>query len=194
MQLYTKIAIALILGVVAGLAANILGLGWLTSALMAIEPAGSAWIRLITMVVVPLVVASLIVGTASLGDVTKLGRIGGKTIAYYLATTAIAVSIGLLLSNLVSPGSHMDPAVLDSLRATYLAEGASRVEIALVPERGGTRVSVHHTDFGPDEGVDRGWPGFLGRLQSSSSRSSSGRPSRCCRKGAKTRCSASSRV
>ena len=59
MQLYTKIAIALILGVVAGLAANILGLGWLTSALTAIEPAGSAWIRLITMVVVPLVVASL---------------------------------------------------------------------------------------------------------------------------------------
>ena len=130
MQLYTKIAIALILGVVAGLAANILGLGWLTSALTAIEPAGSAWIRLITMVVVPLVVASLIVGTASLGDVTKLGRIGGKTIAYYLATTAIAVSIGLLLSNLVSPGSHMDPAVLESLRATYLAEGESRVEIA----------------------------------------------------------------
>ncbi len=41
----------------------------------------------------------------------------------------------------------------------------SRVEIELVPERGGTRVSVHHTDFGPDEGVDRGWPGFLARLQ-----------------------------
>ncbi len=130
MQLYTKIAIALILGVVAGLAANILGLGWLTSALTAIEPAGSAWIRLITMVVVPLVVASLIVGTASLGDVTKLGRIGGKTIAYYLATTAVAVSIGLLLSNLVSPGSHIDPAGLESLRASYLAEGESRVEIA----------------------------------------------------------------
>ncbi len=41
----------------------------------------------------------------------------------------------------------------------------SRVEIELVPERGGTRVSVHHTDFGPDEGVHRGWPGFLGRLE-----------------------------
>jgi Na+/H+-dicarboxylate symporter len=50
--------------------------------------------------------------------------------AFYLTTTAIAVSIGLLVSNLISPGSHMDPAALESLRSTYLTEGASRVEIA----------------------------------------------------------------
>ncbi|NNK49778.1 MAG: cation:dicarboxylase symporter family transporter, partial [Gemmatimonadetes bacterium] len=74
MQLYTKITIALILGVVAGLVANALDLDPLTRFLVAIEPIGTAWIRLITMVVVPLVFASLIVGTASLGDTTKLGR------------------------------------------------------------------------------------------------------------------------
>ncbi len=130
MQLYTKIAIALILGASAGLVANIFDVEWLVTALVAIEPAGTAWIRLITMVVIPLVMASLVVGTATLGDITKLGRIGGKTMVYYLATTAIAVSIGLLVSNLVSPGSHMDPAALESLRSTYLTEGASRVEIA----------------------------------------------------------------
>jgi Na+/H+-dicarboxylate symporter len=129
-QLYTKIAIALILGASAGLVANIFDVEWLVTALVAIEPAGTAWIRLITMVVIPLVMASLVVGTATLGDITKLGRIGGKTMVYYLATTAIAVSIGLLVSNLVSPGSHMDPAALESLRSTYLTEGASRVEIA----------------------------------------------------------------
>jgi len=129
-QLYTKIAIALILGALLGLVANIFDVEWLVTALVAIEPAGTAWIRLITMVVIPLVVASLVVGTATLGDITKLGRIGGKTMAYYLATTAVAVSIGLLVSNLISPGSHMDPAALESLRSTYLTEGASRVEIA----------------------------------------------------------------
>jgi Na+/H+-dicarboxylate symporter len=129
-QLYTKIAIALILGALVGLVANIFDVEWLVTALAAIEPAGTAWIRLITMVVIPLVVASLVVGTATLGDITKLGRIGGKTMAFYLATTAIAVSIGLLVSNLISPGSHMDPAALESLRSTYLTEGASRVEIA----------------------------------------------------------------
>lgn len=52
------------------------------------------FVRLITMIVVPLVVASLLTGVASLGDVRKLGRIGGKTLAYYLFTTAVAVSIG----------------------------------------------------------------------------------------------------
>ncbi|MEE9578128.1 MAG: dicarboxylate/amino acid:cation symporter [Gemmatimonadota bacterium] len=130
MQLYTKIAIALILGALAGLVANIFDVEWLLKALVAIEPAGTAWIRLITMVVIPLVMASLVVGTATVGDITKLGRIGGKTMAFYLTTTALAVSIGLLVSNLISPGSHMDPAALESLRSTYLTEGASQVEIA----------------------------------------------------------------
>ena len=130
MQLYTKISIALVAGAAAGLAANIFGIDPLRSFLVAIEPVGNAWIRLITMVVVPLVFASLVVGTASLGDITKLGRIGGKTVVYYLATTAIAVTIGLLLSNLIQPGSRMDPSALEGLRATYMAEGASRVELA----------------------------------------------------------------
>lgn len=130
MQLYTKITIALILGVVAGLVANALGIDPLTRLLVAIEPVGTAWIRLITMVVVPLVFASLVVGTASLGDITKLGRIGGKTVLYYLATTAIAVTIGLVLSNVVQPGSRMSPEALDGLRSAYMEEGATQVELA----------------------------------------------------------------
>jgi Na+/H+-dicarboxylate symporter len=130
MQLYTKISLALVAGAVAGLAANLLGLDPLKNVLVFIEPVGTAWIRLITMVVVPLVFASLVVGTASLGDITKLGRIGGKTVLYYLATTAIAVTIGLVLSNLVQPSSRIDAAALEGLRSTYMAEGASRVELA----------------------------------------------------------------
>ena len=130
MRLHTQITIALILGLAAGLLANLLGIDPLTNVLVAIEPIGTAWIRLITMVVIPLVFASLIVGTASLGDVTKLGRIGGKTVAYYLVTTAIAVSIGLLVSNLIQPGSGMSEAALAGLRSTYGAEGTTRVDLA----------------------------------------------------------------
>jgi len=130
MRLHTQITIALILGLAAGLLANLLGIDPLTNILVAIEPVGTAWIRLITMVVIPLVFASLIVGTASLGDITKLGRIGGKTVAYYLVTTAIAVSIGLLVSNLIQPGSGMSEAALAGLRSTYGAEGATRVDLA----------------------------------------------------------------
>jgi len=134
MKLHTKITLALILGAVAGVAAHLLfsatGQTWLRDALVWIEPFGNAWIRLITMVVVPLVMASLISGTASLGDITKLGRIGGKTVVYYLGTTAVAVTIGLVLSNVIAPGSHMDPTALENLRNTYMSESAGKVQLA----------------------------------------------------------------
>jgi len=130
MALYNKILIGLVLGVVAGLVANIADLAWLQAILEAVEPVGTIFIRLITMIVIPLVVASLLIGTASLGDIRKLGRIGGKTIAFYLSTTAIAVTIGLVLSQLVRPGSRIDPLTRDSLAATFAEEAAGRVELA----------------------------------------------------------------
>src|SRR5690606_35559239 len=130
MQLYTKILIGLVAGVVVGLVANIAGLVWLQDGLVALRPVGTAFIKLITMLVVPLVVASLLVGTASLGDIRKLGRIGGKTIAYYMVTTAVAVTIGLILSNIVRPGSRIDPATRDSLAAQFSGEAAGRVALA----------------------------------------------------------------
>jgi Na+/H+-dicarboxylate symporter len=130
MQLYTKILIGLTLGVAAGLAANLMGLEWLQNALGALEPVGTAFIRLITMIVIPLVVASLMVGTASLGDVRKLGRIGGKTVVFYMATTAVAVTIGLAVSNLVRPGSRIDPSTRDRLAAAFAEEAEGRLALA----------------------------------------------------------------
>ncbi len=130
MQLHTKILIGLVAGVALGLVANLAGIAWLATVLAALEPVGTAFIRLITMVVVPLVVASLLIGTASLGDLRKLGRIGGKTVVYYLATTAIAVTIGLVLSNLVLPGSRIDPATRDTLSAAFAGEASQKMELA----------------------------------------------------------------
>lgn len=130
MQLHTKILLGLVLGVVMGMTANLLGLDWLRQALFMVEPMGLAFIRLITMVVIPLVAASLFVGTASLGDLRKLGRIGGKTLGFFLATTAAAVVVGLVLSQLITPGSGINPETRDSLSAGFEGVAAGRLEMA----------------------------------------------------------------
>jgi len=130
LQLYNKILLGLILGVVAGFVANFFGLTWLQSVLIAIQPIGTAWIRLITMIVVPLVVASLLIGTVSLGDLRKLGRIGGKTLVYYMSTTAIAVTIGLLVSNVIRPGSGIDEATRESLAADFAGQAQASMTLA----------------------------------------------------------------
>jgi proton glutamate symport protein len=129
-QLYTKILIGLVAGVVLGAVANFADIVWLQGALQRIEPIGTVFIRLIMMIVVPLVVASLVLGTASLGDIGKLGRLGGKTVLFYLCTTAVAVSIGLLISNVVRPGARIDPATRDAIAATFEGDAASRLQLA----------------------------------------------------------------
>ena len=102
LQLHTKILLGLVLGALFGALANRCGFSGFIFTY--IKPLGTAFIRLISMVVVPLVFASLLVGTTSLGDIKKLGRIGIRTLILYVSMTAIAVSIGLGLANIVRPG------------------------------------------------------------------------------------------
>lgn len=130
MKLYTKISIGLIAGVVVGIGVNLTGWEFGGNVLAGIENFGIGWIRLITMVVIPLVVASLVVGAASLGDLRSVGRVGGKTVAYYLITTSIAVSIGLILSNVIKPGSGLSEASRQGLLAEYGGEAAGRIDLA----------------------------------------------------------------
>ena len=130
MQLYTKILIGLVAGAVVGAIANRFNLEPVQNAFATIEPLGDAFIDLITMIVIPLVVASLLVGTASLGDLRKLGRIGGKTILYYLSTTAIAVTFGLVLANVIRPGDGVTAETRDQLAAQYGGDAAARMDIA----------------------------------------------------------------
>jgi Na+/H+-dicarboxylate symporter len=72
-----------------------------------LKPVGTIFIRLISLIVVPLVFVSLFLGTASMGDLKKLGRIGAKTLLYYITTTIIAIIIGLTLVNMVKPGENV---------------------------------------------------------------------------------------
>lgn len=101
MHLSTKILIGLALGVVAGLG---LGAEGLPFAKAWIAPFGAIFLNLIKMIIVPLVFASLIVGVCGLGDVRKIGRIGTKTVAFYLGTTAFAILLGLALGTIIEPG------------------------------------------------------------------------------------------
>ncbi len=95
-----------------------------------ISPAGEIFMRLIKMVIVPLVFASLLVGVASLGDIRKLGRMGGKTLGLYMLTTAMAVSIGLACAHLLRPGDFISAESRALLQAQFQGAAGSKVESA----------------------------------------------------------------
>ncbi|MFG6493741.1 dicarboxylate/amino acid:cation symporter [Fictibacillus sp. UD] len=105
MKLSTKILIALALGVVAGLILNLaLPDAFATLDKYVLKPVGTLFLNLIKMLVVPIVFFSIVLGTAGLGDPKKLGRIGAKTIGFFLATTTIAIIIAMSLALIFKPG------------------------------------------------------------------------------------------
>ena len=69
---------------------------------------GDIFLTLLKMVVVPLVIFSTVVGITNLGDIRNLGSIGGRTVLYYMATTAISVIIGMILVNIIAPGKGIE--------------------------------------------------------------------------------------
>ncbi len=138
MKLTTKILLGLVVGAVVGVAVQASGSEGAKDLLLAFEPLGTAFIRLISMVVVPLVVASLFIGTCSVGDVRRLGRIGTRSLAYFLVTTVIASSIGLCLGVLMKPGARLAPDVRDRIAAEYRenadASAAAAEDISLTDQ------------------------------------------------------------
>ena len=126
LTLPTKILLGLILGAIFGIIAN--RAGWNNFVIGYIKPVGTAFVKLITMVVIPLVFASLLVGTASLNDIRKLGRIGVRTAGYYLTTTVIAISVGLILANVIRPGASLPEETKTQLLESGAEDMNARVE------------------------------------------------------------------
>lgn len=105
-SLAAKIVFALILGILFGIVANNVFSADINNDLSkwVLSPVGDMFLRSIKMLVVPLVLCSLICGVAAIGDIKKLGRVGVKTIAYYVLTTAVAISIAMFVANVIRPG------------------------------------------------------------------------------------------
>ncbi len=105
-----KILVAMLLGVVVGLILNPIGDNVIVKDYIidfAFTLVGSVFVAFISMMVVPLVFVSLTLGAAQIGDVKKLGRIGGKTLGFYLLTTAIAITLAIIIGLIFKPGSFM---------------------------------------------------------------------------------------
>jgi len=124
-----KIMIALGLGAVAGIIANIAvagndGAKEILNALIdsVIHPVGQIFLRMLFIVVVPLVFASLASGVAGLGDLSKLGKIGSRTLMFFLITSAFSALVGITLLEIVHPGDGFDPAAREILMKSYATQ------------------------------------------------------------------------
>ena len=93
-----------------------------------LKPVGDIFIRLLSMIAVPLVLASLIAGAASLSDMRHIAKIGGKTIAFYALTAVMAITIGLVLADILRPGDYMTAETKDRLLQTYQDDASSKIE------------------------------------------------------------------
>ena len=135
MKLHWQILIGLAAGVAFGIFAALNQMGdfthdWVT-------PFGTLFVNLLKLIAMPLVFASLVTGIASLADVSKLSRMGGRTIGIYLLTTVISITIGLVVVNVLEPGKSLPPEVSADLQASYAGEIAGRADtIEQVRDRG----------------------------------------------------------
>ena len=119
MKLHTKILLGLLVGAVLGISANVF-LGGKSPFVEGVNhyvagPAGQIFLRMLFMIVIPLVFASISLGVAGLGDLKRVGRVGGKAIAYFLGSTALAATLGLIIVSAVRPGERIPQATRTEL-------------------------------------------------------------------------------
>jgi len=124
-KLHTKILLGLLLGAALGTSANVFAhnppwVQWFATNVA--SPVGQIFLRLLLMTVIPLVFCSIVLGVAGLGDIRKVGRVGIRSISYFLISTAISATIGIVLVNAARPGEGLPPALRDQLMAAYQSQ------------------------------------------------------------------------
>ena len=155
LALHWQIIIGMALGMLVGLGVNLLG--GPISRLMESSAAAAAvfsfaanannfigdlFLRSLRFIAVPIVLFSLIVGASSLNDLKKLSRIGGRTIVIYLGTTALAITIGLVIANIARPGTWLSPSLRDKLAAEAASAVSSKVAAAVAPNAWETMLDI----------------------------------------------------
>ena len=129
MALHWKILIGMLLGVIFGFL--MLQIEWGAAFIAAwIKPLGTIFVKLLKLIAVPLILASLIKGISDLKDISKFASIGLKTIVIYVLTTVVAISIGLTLVNIFNPGDGVSDATISKLTATYANNSSLQGKIA----------------------------------------------------------------
>ncbi len=136
LELHWKILIGMALGIIFGIVMT--GVSWGPHFVTEwIKPVGTIFIRLLKLIAIPLIVASLIKGVSDLQDLSKFSKIGGRTIILYIITTVIAISIGLILVNILKPGNNVNDTVVAHITDAYQSTASSKVANALkAKERG----------------------------------------------------------
>ena len=134
MKLHTKILIGLVVGAALGIGANVT-LGGQHPVVVGLNqylagPVGAIFLNLLFMIVVPLVFASISLGVAGLGDLKQVGRVGAKTLGFFLVSTVLSVAVGLVMVQVVRPGTRITPEVRDALVQTYAGDAAPRMQAA----------------------------------------------------------------
>lgn len=136
LALHWKIIIGMILGVAIGGIASLVpwGSGFVSDW---IKPFGTMFINSLKLIAMPLILASLIKGVSDLKDISKLSKIGGRTIAIYLCTTVLAVLIGLVLVNTISPGNSIKESTRNELMSAYETDAAKKQSAAAKQQESG---------------------------------------------------------
>ena len=113
-----------------------------------VKPFGTIFINLLKLIAVPLILGSLIKGISDLKDISKLSKMGGRTIGLYVFTTVLAVSIGLVIVNVIKPGSYISEQTRTELVSNYSTDANSKIEAAAIQKQVGPLQSL--VDIVPD--------------------------------------------
>jgi len=152
MALHWKILIGMVTGILFGLGMITIDGGAIFVSNW-INPFGNIFVKLLKLIAVPLIIASLVKGISDLKDISKFKNIGLKTIAIYIGTTVIAITIGLLLVNLVKPGDGISEETINKLTDTYANSGGVQSKLQEASNQKNTGPLQFLEDMVPDNAL-----------------------------------------
>jgi Na+/H+-dicarboxylate symporter len=152
LALHWKILIGMVLGILFGLGMTTINGGAQFIANW-INPFGTIFVKLLKLIAVPLIIASLVKGISDLKDISKFKNIGLRTIGIYIVTTVIAISIGLLLVNIVQPGNGISEETITKLTDTYANSGGVQSKIAEASKQKSSGPLQFLVDMVPDNAL-----------------------------------------